>query len=86
MEDFAKSMISLPWAACLFGVRQATTLLHLQSSEQPMQEVADGFNKSTETVEHQLRGMFESTFKTGDRLQQQMTDMMFNIMTLNFRR
>lgn len=58
MENLTKSMISLPLAAFFFSVKQAATLLNLQSSGQPMQETADALNVSTEATEQQLRGIF----------------------------
>ena len=86
MEDLTKSMISLPWAACLFGVKQAASLFNVQSPNQSVEEVTKGLQNSTEAMQHQLRGMFESTFKTGDWLQQGMTDMAFNLLTFNYLR
>ena len=77
MREFTKSMFSFSWAMSLFGLQQLGNMLTRPDSTRPRPKAAEAFDCVTQAAEDQLGNILKETFKTGDRFQRAMVDMMF---------
>jgi hypothetical protein len=75
MRDFTKSMMSYSWAQSMFSLQQMLNLLTPQGRD-PTAKVTEAFNNVTAAVVEQLGDTMKETFRIGDRMQQEMVDMM----------
>ena len=75
MRDFTKSMLSYSWAQSMFSLQQMLNLLTPQGRD-PTAKVTEAFNNVTAAVVEQLGDTMKETFRIGDRMQQEMVDMM----------
>jgi hypothetical protein len=75
MRDFTKSMMSYSWATSMFSLQQMLNLLTPQGRD-PTAKVTEAFNNVTAAVVEQLGDTMKETFRIGDRMQQEMVDMM----------
>jgi haloalkane dehalogenase len=74
MRELMKSMLSLPWAMLLFGVRQAANLV-------APREATLAFDAVTQAAEAQLGSTFKGVYQAGDQLQRGMVDLMFRFLS-----
>jgi hypothetical protein len=77
MREFTKAMFSFSWAMSLFSVQQLSNLLARPDPGRPKPRTAEAFDNVTCATEEQLGGFLRDTFKTGDKLQRGMVDMLF---------
>ncbi|HEV8132789.1 MAG TPA: hypothetical protein VGQ81_16200 [Acidobacteriota bacterium] len=80
MGEFAKSLISLPWAMSAFGVQQVANLF--TSAKEPTRKTEESFYAVTQAAERQFNDLIWATFQVGDEVQRDMVDFMFDMLTL----
>ena len=73
MRDFIKSTLRFSWAMSLFGVQQLENAI--EDSSHQNKKTATAFESVTQATEEQLSGVVKDAFKTGDRLQSGIVDM-----------
>ncbi len=75
MRDFIKSSLRFSWAMSLFGVQQFENMI--EDATRQNNKTSTALDSITEATEDQLGGFVGDAFRTGDRLQSGMVDMMF---------
>jgi hypothetical protein len=78
MREFTKSLSTFSWAMTLFSVQQLGNLFKRNGGGQGG-KAAQAFDAVTCSAEAQLGQMLGETFRTGDKLQRSMVDMMFGM-------
>ncbi|MCA1593775.1 MAG: hypothetical protein LC754_14225, partial [Acidobacteria bacterium] len=74
MREFMKSMFGFSWAMSLFGARQLGNSLRADAATQ--QQSAAELDAVTHAAEEQMGDTLKSLFKSGDRIQRGVVDMM----------
>ncbi len=77
MQDFTKSMLSFSWAMSLFGVQQVANLFTARAPDRTSSKAREAFDCVTQATKEQLGETLQETFKTADKLQREMMDMLF---------
>jgi hypothetical protein len=77
MREFTKSLSTFSWAMSLFGIQQLGNLF--KSNGGLGGKAAQAFDAVTCSTEAQLGQMLGETFRTGDKLQRSIVDMMFGM-------
>jgi haloalkane dehalogenase len=80
MRDFSKAMMRFSWAMSLFGVRQTLDILNPRSRSQNPTGTAGAFDDVTDAMIQQFGDSLRQTFDVGDRLQQEMIDVIFGVL------
>jgi hypothetical protein len=78
MRDFIKSMIGFTWAMPLFAARQVTNLVKPGKKEEEAGDPVTAFNAVTQVAEEQFGDPIKSVFHSGDKLQREVVDLMFD--------
>lgn len=81
MRDFTKNALSFSWAMSLFGARQLGKLLDPREVLKGSPEASESFNHLTDSVVDQFGNNLRSTFDTGDRVQGEIVDAVFNLLS-----
>jgi len=79
MRDLTKSFFSFSWTMSLLGLEQLTNLLSEERSGNRRERMAKAFNAVTETTVEQLGERTSSLYESGDKLQRETIDLMFDL-------
>ena len=79
MRDLTKSFFSFSWTMSLLGLEQLTNLLSEERSGNRRERMAKAFNAVTEATVEQLGERTSSLYESGDKLQRETTDLMFDL-------
>ena len=79
MRDLTKSFFSFSWTMSLLGLEQLTNLLSEERSGDRRKRMAKAFDAVTEATVDQLGKRTSSLYESGDRLQRETVDLMFDL-------
>ncbi len=79
MRDLTKSFFSFSWTMSLLGLEQLTNLLSEERSGNRRERMAKAFDAVTEATVEQLGERTSSLYESGDKLQRETTDLMFDL-------
>jgi hypothetical protein len=79
MRDITKSALGFSWSMSLFGLQQMSNAL-MRPGGGGCAPAAESTETVTRAMEEQLDGVMKRLFKTGDRFQRGVVDMMFGMM------
>ena len=79
MRDLTKSFFSFSWTMSLFGLEQLTNMLSEERSGNRRERMAEAFDKVTEATVEQLGKRTTSLYESGDKLQRETVDLMFDM-------
>jgi haloalkane dehalogenase len=81
IPELAKAAAGLPWAISLFGLHQTADLLNPRSRSQDPTGAAGGFDAVTSAIVEQFSENLKTTFDVGDRVQGQIIDAVFGVLS-----
>ena len=79
MRDLTKSFFSFSWTMSLLGLEQLTNLLSEERSGNRRERMAKAFDAVTDTTVEQLGERTSSLYESGDKLQRETIDLMFDL-------
>ena len=79
MRDLTKSFFSFSWTMSLLGLEQLTNLLSEDRSGNRRERMAKAFDAVTEATVEQLGERTSSLYESGDKLQRETIDLMFDL-------
>lgn len=79
MRDLTKSFFSFSWTMSLFGLEQLTNILSEERSGNRRERMAKAFDAVTEATVDQLGKRTSSLYESGDKLQRETVDLMFDM-------
>jgi hypothetical protein len=79
MRELTKSFFSFSWTMSLFGLEQLTNMLSDERSGNRRERMAEAFDKVTEATVDQLGKRTSSLYESGDKLQRETLDLMFDM-------
>ena len=79
MRELTKSFFSFSWTMSLFGLEQLTNLLSEERSGNRRERMAEAFDKVTEATVEQFGKRTSSLYESGDKLQRETIDLMFDM-------
>ena len=79
MRDLTKSFFSFSWTMSLFGLEQLTNMLSDERSGNRRERMASAFDAVTDATGKQLGKRTSSLFESGDKLQRETIDLMFDL-------
>ncbi len=79
MRDLAKSFMSFTWAMSLFGLEQMGNMMSRDKTENGEDKAEDAFKNVTEATEGSFCERTKSMFESGDKLQREMVDAVFDV-------
>jgi anion-transporting ArsA/GET3 family ATPase len=79
MRDLTKSFFSFSWTMSLLGLEQLTNLLSEERSGNRRERMAKAFDAVTEATVDQLGERTSSLYESGDKLQRETIDLMFDL-------
>lgn len=79
MRDLTKSFFSFSWTMSLFGLEQLTNVLSDERSGNRRERMASAFDAVTEATGKQLGKRTSSLYESGDKLQRESVDLMFDL-------
>ena len=79
MRELTKSFFSFSWTMSLFGLEQLTNLLSEERSGNRRERMAEAFDKVTEATVEQFGKRATSLYESGDKLQRETIDLMFDM-------
>ena len=79
MRDLAKSFISFSWAMSLFGLEQIGNLVSRDKTGNDEDKAENAFKNVTEATEGAFSERAKSMFESGDKLQREMVDAVFDV-------
>ncbi len=79
MRDLTKSFFSFSWTMSLFGLEQLTNVLSEERSGNRRKRMAEAFDAVTESTVKQLGKRTSSLYDSGDRLQRETVDLIFDL-------
>ena len=79
MRDLTKSFFSFSWTMSLFGLEQLTNVLSEERSGNRRERMAKAFDALTDATAEQLGKRTSSLYESGDRLQRETVDLMFDL-------
>ena len=79
MRDLTKSFFSFSWTMSLFGLEQLTNILSEERSGNRRERMSDAFDAVTHATVEQLGKRTKSLYESGDRLQRETVDLMFDL-------
>jgi hypothetical protein len=79
MRDLTKSFFSFSWTMSLLGLEQLTNLLSEDRSGNRRERMATAFDAVTEATVEQLGERTSSLYESGDKLQRETIDLMFDL-------
>lgn len=79
MRDLTKSFFSFSWTMSLFGLEQLTNMLSEERSGNRRERMAKAFDAVTEATVEQLGKRTTSLYESGDKLQRETVDLMFDL-------
>jgi len=79
MRDLTKSFFSFSWTMSLLGLEQMTNLLSEERSGNRRERMAKAFDAVTEATVEQLGERTSSLYESGDKLQRETIDLMFDL-------
>ena len=81
MRDLTKSVVSMGWALSVFGLEQISSLFTEKEEEEGNGEsMEEAMDSVTEATGKHFGDRAQSIFDSGDRLQREFVDMMFDSM------
>lgn len=82
MREVAKSMIRFSWAMSLFGLEQIGNVLRERKDEDESREkrISDALDSVSEATDRSFAERMHDLFEAGDRLQQEMVDLVFDVL------
>ena len=82
MREFTKSMVSFSWSMSLLGVQHLSDLLARPDPTRSRPEPMQRLRAITQATEDQLSEGLREAFRTGDKFQRGVVDMMFGLINL----
>ena len=79
MRDLTKSFFSFSWTMSLLGLEQLTNLLSEERSGDRRERMAKAFDAVTEATVEQLGERTSSLYESGNKLQRETVDLMFDL-------
>ena len=79
MRDLTKSFFSFSWTMSLLGLEQLTNLLSEDRSGNRRERMAKAFDAVTDATVEQLGSRTSSLYESGDKLQRETIDLMFDL-------
>ena len=79
MRDLTKSLFSFSWTMSLLGLEQLTNLLSEERSGNRRERMAKAFDAVTDATVEQLGERTSSLYESGDKLQRETIDLMFDL-------
>ena len=79
MRDLTKSFFSFSWTMSLLGLEQLTNLLSEDRSGNRRERMAKAFDAVTESTVAQFGERTSSLYESGDKLQRETIDLMFDL-------
>jgi uncharacterized protein Yka (UPF0111/DUF47 family) len=79
MRDLTKSFFSFSWTMSLFGLEQLTNVLSEERSGNRRERMAEAFDAVTEATVEQFGKRTKSLYDSGDKLQRETVDLMFDM-------
>jgi hypothetical protein len=79
MRDLTKSFFSFSWTMSLLGLEQLTNLLSEDRSGNRRERMAKAFDAVTDATVEQLGTRTSSLYESGDKLQRETIDLMFDL-------
>jgi hypothetical protein len=79
MRDLTKSFFSFSWTMSLFGLEQLTNILSEERSGNRRERMAEAFDAVTGATVEQLGKRTSSLYESGDKLQRETVDLMFDM-------
>jgi hypothetical protein len=82
LRDLTKAFFGFSWAMSLFALEQMGNLLRLEDEEEEQEKDEDrvvaAFDRVTEAISEQLGERTRSMYDSGDRLQREVVDLVFD--------
>jgi hypothetical protein len=79
MRDLTKSFFSFSWTMSLFGLEQMTNILSEERSGNRRERIARAFDAVKDATVGQLGKRTKSLYESGDKLQRETVDLMFDL-------
>jgi hypothetical protein len=79
MRDLTKSFFSFSWTMSLFGLEQLTNVLSEERSGNRRERIARAFDAVRDATVGQLGKRTKSLYESGDKLQRETVDLMFDL-------
>jgi hypothetical protein len=79
MRDLTKSFFSFSWAMSMFGLEQMRTMFSDDIEGKRRDRMAEDFDAVAEAASSRLSKRNASMYESGDKLQREMVDLMFDI-------
>jgi uncharacterized protein Yka (UPF0111/DUF47 family) len=79
MRDLTKSFFSFSWTMSLFGLEQMTNILSEERSGNRRERIAKAFDAVKDATVEQLGKRTKSLYESGDKLQRETVDLMFDL-------
>ena len=79
MRDLTKSFFSFSWTMSLFGLEQMTNILSEERSGNRRERIAKAFDAVKHATVEQLGKRTTSLYESGDKLQRETVDLMFDM-------
>ena len=79
MRDLTKSFFSFSWTISLLGLEQLTNMLSEERSSNRRERMAKAFDAVTEATVEQFGKRTKSLYESGDKLQRETVDLMFDM-------
>ena len=79
MRDLTKSFFSFSWTMSLFGLEQMTNILSEERSGNRRERIARAFDAVRDATVGQLGKRTKSLYESGDKLQRETVDLMFDL-------
>jgi len=79
MRDLTKSFFSFSWTMSLLGLEQLTNLLSEERSGNRRERMAKAFDAVAEATVEQLGERTSSLYESGNKLQRETVDLMFDL-------
>ncbi len=79
MRDLTKSFFSFSWTMSLFGLEQLTNILSEERSGNRRERMAKAFDAVTQATVGQFGKRTKSLYESGDKLQRETVDLMFDL-------
>ena len=79
MRDLTKSFFSFSWAMTMFGIEQMRTVLSDEIEGKRRDHMAEDLDAVAEAASQRLSKRSSSMYESGDKLQREMVDLMYDI-------
>jgi hypothetical protein len=79
MRDLTKSFFSFSWAMTMFGIEQMRTVFSDEIEGKRRDHMAEDLDAVAEAASQRLSKRSSSMYESGDKLQREMVDLMYDI-------